>query len=176
MKPENETPCYSRDSRSTRPSTLFRYAQLPTLRSTQDTLLNSRGRLYRPRRANRHTRRRQSRRVASRHIVIIHGPPTTAETRRSHAWERAGLVANQARLTLHQGSRNPALPAVLEPEDRIGAGAGLHERVGGGESGDAEVGRHIVGGEELGGPGLLGGVGGLGVAAEGVEVACCCGG
>jgi hypothetical protein len=113
-------------SRSTRPSTLFRSAQLPTLRNTRDTLLSSRGRLYRPRRADRHTSRRQSRQVACRHIVIIHGPATTAETRRSHARKRAGLVANQACLALHQGSGNPALPTVLEPEHCIGAGAGLY--------------------------------------------------
>lgn len=162
--------------RSAGPTPVYRLAQVPTLHSQRDTLFSSRSRRDRPRRADRHTRRRQRCLVACRHIVIVHGPPTTAGTCRSHARERAGLVANQACLALYQGSCNPALPAVLEPEDRVGAGAGLHEGVGGGEGGDAEFWRHAVVGEELNGPGFLGGVRGFGIAAKGVEVARCGGG
>ena len=137
-------------------------------------LLRCRRTLHSPRRPHGETCRRQPSRRPCRHIVIKHIPSPATHRARPATIHRARPVAYQTRLALQQGRRAPALPAVLEPKDCIGASGGrIHDGgIGGRERGDAEFGGHVVGIEELFAPGFGGWVDGFGITPEGVEAGC----
>lgn len=135
------------------------------------TLLGSGGSLHRSRRADRQTRRGEATCQRRGHIVIIHGSPTTAHTRRVFACYCASLAAHQTRLALHQIGCSPAFPAIPETKYRIRASSSFYVGVGRGQGGECRLQATCSRRQGFVLPRLLGRRRWFGVAAQGVVAA-----